>query len=250
MSTPLVREEDPFEESNKKAVAKNVKRLKKHIKEKTNQVNRLVEQVQELQYARYQEIRRRNPEFKSFDDREITIYINLFDRNMQESFKPHSVILYSLGGLILCLDWFIFNAGSSLNTDPAVTGNDVGYTFGCTVMSASAGAVTAVLGRMFEAKYIDDEPLCKYDIVKTINGLMAACVGVTASSSEIYYFDAVIIGATSTLLYLIVSRIYARLHLDDPLEVSVIHGLCGFWGCICVGLFSKHSGLFVTGSFE
>ena len=169
---------------------------------------------------------------------------------MQESFKPHSVILYTLGGLILTLDWFIFNAGSSLVVNPETAGNDVANTFACTVLSASAGCVTVVLGHLYEAKYIEDDPLNKFDLVKTINGIMSACVGVTASSSEITFFSSIWIGVSSTLIYLALARLCTRLQIDDPLEVSMIHGACGFWGCICVGLFSKKNGLFVTGNLK
>ena len=78
---------------------------------------KIVERVQEMQYHRYQEIRRRNPEFKSFNDREITMYINMYDRNANESFAPHNIFLQTMGAFILVSNWCIFNAGSSLTVD-------------------------------------------------------------------------------------------------------------------------------------
>lgn len=242
----IVSAEDPEQAEKAKTVTKSVKRLNKNISFKTAEMNELMESIQELQYARYQEIRRRNPEFKSFDDREITIYIDLFDKNNQESFQPHNMTLFVLGGIILCVDWFMFNAGSSINIDPAIAGNDPANTFVCTCLAACAGGITAVFVRLFEANYIDDEPLNKFDLVKLINGVMSACVGVTASSSEISFLSALAIGATSTLWYMGLSRLAPRIMLDDPLEVSIIHGFCGFWGVLCVGLFSQENGLFVN----
>jgi ammonium transporter, Amt family len=83
-----------------------------------------------------------------------------------------------------------------------------------------------------------------------MNGVMCACVSVTASSDQISFFSALAIGASSSILYMILSKLAPRISLDDPCEASVIHGACGFWGVLCVGIFSKKNGIFVEGSTQ
>ena len=44
--------------------------------------------------------------------------------------------------------------------------------------------------------------------------------------------------------------LFLRLEIDDPLQVSQIHGFCGLWGLMAVGIFDKDRGLIVTGEFR
>lgn len=159
-----------------------------------------------MQYERYQEIRRHNPEFKSFNDEEITLYINLFDQNSNESFRPHNVYLYSMGSLILVMNWFMFNAGSSDTVDVTVPQNIPMSTIANSALSASGGVITTIFLRLIETKLVEEEPLNKYDIVKTINGMLSACVGITGVSNDVSLGSAYIIGTTSALIYTICSR--------------------------------------------
>lgn len=153
-----------------------------------------------------------------------------------------------MGALTLVLTWFMFNAGSSETVDVTVPGNNVMSTIANTAMSASGGLVTTIILRLFETKFIEDEPLSKYDVVKTVNGLLSACVGITGVSNDTTLGNSFIIGSSSALIYILFSRQTSRITLDDPLEVTVIHGIAGFWGTICVGIFNKTNGLVTTGS--
>jgi Amt family ammonium transporter len=56
-----------------------------------------------------------------------------------------------------------------------------------------------------------------------------------------------LIGLLGTLLYTLSCRLYLKLSLDDPLESSQLHGLCGLWGVLSVGFFDPSDGLFYTG---
>lgn len=203
-----------------------------------------------MQYDRYREIRKRNPEFRQFSDRDIAIYIDLYDRNLNSSFSPHNISLNVYGSLCLVLCWFMFNAGSSHTVDSTIPGNEVGVTIMNTAMAATTGLVAAILWRIFEMHKIDGETVQVYDVVRTLNAIMSACVGITASSAYCSLVGALVIGATSAIIYMIGSRLLIRFCLDDPLDVTVIHGVCGFWGVICCGIFHKEKGLVGTGRFE
>ena len=69
--------------------------------------------IQEIQYKRYRDIRRDHPEFRGITDQNLTSYINLYDKNLSEGFKPMSKELYVMGSLTLFISWLFFNAGSA-----------------------------------------------------------------------------------------------------------------------------------------
>lgn len=39
-----------------------------------------------------------------------------------------------------------------------------------------------------------------------------------------------------------------KLKIDDPLDASPVHGFCGAWGVLAVGLFDKTDGVFYGGN--
>lgn len=38
-----------------------------------------------------------------------------------------------------------------------------------------------------------------------------------------------------------------RFEIDDPLDTTQVHGLCGFWAIIAKGIFDRDQGIFATG---
>lgn len=43
---------------------------------------------------------------------------------------------------------------------------------------------------------------------------------------------------------------FSKLEIDDPLHISQIHGFCGLWGLIAVGIFDKDTGIINVGNFK
>ena len=83
-----------------------------------------------------------------------------------------------------------------------------------------------------------------------INAILCACVSVTAASNNIAFFSACMIGMTSVFIYSAFSRLLAWLQIDDPLEVTAVHGVSGFYGVIVAGFLDKDYGLFYSGKSE
>lgn len=48
-----------------------------------------------------------------------------------------------------------------------------------------------------------------------------------------------LVGAFSSVVYLVVSRLMRIIKVDDPLDVASVHCACGSWGVVAVGLFSS-----------
>jgi Amt family ammonium transporter len=150
----------------------------------------------------------------------------------------HSIPLASLGVFILWFGWFGFNAGSTTVAD-----GSIGYIAVTTNLSAAAGAIAA----MFTAWAIFKKP----DASMTLNGALAGLVAVTAGCDAVSPIGAVSIGLVAgVLVVLAVIFIDRVLKVDDPVGAVSVHGLCGAWGTLAVGLFSTSEGVFYTGSVK
>lgn len=79
----------------------------------------------------------------------------------------------------------------------------------------------------------------------TLNGVLAGLVGITAGCDLVSPVGAVIIGLVcGTVLVFSIEFIDAKLHVDDPVGASSVHGVCGIIGTLMTGLLSVDSGLF------
>ena len=154
----------------------------------------------------------------------------------------HSMILGALGVLLLWVGWFGFNPAS---TGALVTVSEDGRTvidalgtmiaakvFITTNLGACAAAVTA----MFFTWIRYGKP----DVSMTLNGVLAGLVAITAPCDCVSPLASIIIGAVGgALVCIAVPFIDTKLKVDDPVGAISVHGICGLWGCIAVGLFSS-----------
>jgi len=71
------------------------------------------------------------------------------------------------------------------------------------------------------------------------NGLLAGLVAITAPSGFVNSVGAAIIGFSAGMLVcLSVEFIERVIKVDDPVGAISVHGTCGLWGVISVGLFA------------
>lgn len=149
----------------------------------------------------------------------------------------HSLTLASLGVFILWFGWFGFNPGSQLAASGEVNRVAISHVFLTTNLAAVAGG----LATMFFTWIKYGKP----SFSLTLNGILAGLVGITAGCDAVTPLGAFIIGALcGIILPLGVSFIDQKLHIDDPVGASSVHGICGIFGTLCVGLFSTSTGLF------
>jgi Amt family ammonium transporter len=95
----------------------------------------------------------------------------------------------------------------------------------------------------------------KPDASMSGNGLLAGLVAITAPSGFVNTMSSAIIGfIAGVLVCLSVSFVENKLKVDDPVGAISVHGACGLWGVLSVGLFadgkSNYGGAWngVTGS--
>jgi Amt family ammonium transporter len=141
----------------------------------------------------------------------------------------HNIPYAILGCFILLVGWYGFNPGSELAADSAI--GPIAVT---TTMAAAAGALTA----MFTAWARSGKP----DVGMTGNGLLAGLVGITAGTAAVTPQAALIIGGLSGILVVLACEFVEKvLKVDDPVGAVAVHGVCGAFGTICVGLFAREN---------
>jgi Amt family ammonium transporter len=142
----------------------------------------------------------------------------------------HNLPMAIVGTLILAFGWFGFNAGSTL----AASDQRIGLIAANTMLASGAGAVAALL--YLWHRY--DKP----DIAMGCNGLLGGLVAITAACAFVTPVAAVMIGAIAGLL--VVAAVLAlerRFRIDDPVGAIAVHGACGAWGALALGLFADGS---------
>lgn len=72
-------------------------------------------------------------------------------------------------------------------------------------------------------------------------------VSVTASCNNIELWAAAAIGIIGSQIYIQTKRLIQRFEIDDPLDISEVHGFCGIWAILAAGIFDQDKGLFYTG---
>lgn len=156
-------------------------------------------------------------------------------------YRPHNMMHVALGVLILWFGWYGFNAGSTLMISEGASGV-AARCAATTTISASAGCLTCtVYGRVFQKKY---------DLVLALNGVLAGLVSITAGCAIISPWGAFGVGAIGACVFIGSSRLLMFLKIDDPLDACPIHGFCGIWGALAVGIFATDANVKVAYGFD
>jgi len=145
----------------------------------------------------------------------------------------HNMVLAGLGMFLLWLGWFGFNPGSQLAFGTAADATAVADIFINTNLAASAGGLAA----MFLSWMLFKKP----DFSMTINGVLAGLVSITAGCDVIVGGSAVITGLIGGLIVVGSVLMFDRLRIDDPVGAISVHGICGVWGTLAVGIFGGAS---------
>ena len=83
----------------------------------------------------------------------------------------------------------------------------------------------------------------------TINGILAGLVGITAGCDGFSMPGAWVVGFIAGVLVVFSVAIVDKLKIDDPVGAFSVHGTCGIWGTLAVGLFNMDKGLLTGHGF-
>jgi Amt family ammonium transporter len=142
---------------------------------------------------------------------------------------PHNIPLAAIGGSLLWVGWFGFNAGSAL-----ASGALAANAFLVTQIGASTCALVWVL--------LSWKRNGKPTITAIINGAISGLAGVTPAAGFISgqhgFILGIVLGFAS---YYGIVLLKERLKIDDALDVSSVHGITGIVGALSIGIFASQS---------
>ncbi|MCL4107872.1 UNVERIFIED_CONTAM: hypothetical protein GTU68_001189 [Idotea baltica] len=149
-----------------------------------------------------------------------------YTKNGVRPILGHSLPLAAIGVFLLFLGWFGFNGGSALAADPKA----VSYVFTTTALAACAGAVASIFVSWIVIK--------KPDLSMALNGILAGLVGITAGADTVGEGSAILIGLIAGVIVVFSILFFDKIKIDDPVGAISVHGICGIWGTVAVGIFS------------
>ncbi|WP_180073217.1 MULTISPECIES: ammonium transporter [unclassified Acinetobacter] len=135
---------------------------------------------------------------------------------------PSSIPFLALGSWILIVGWFGFNVMSAQRLD-AISG------------LVAINSLMAMVGGTLAANFMG-----KNDPGFLHNGPLAGLVAICAGSDVVHPVGALIIGAIAGLIFVkLFTYTQNKLKVDDVLGVWPLHGVCGAFGGIAVGVFGQ-----------
>lgn len=151
----------------------------------------------------------------------------------------HNIGLAALGTFILWFGWYGFNPGSTLGATYPGAANDIALITINTTLAAAAGAFAALFLQWWRTGWPD--------VGMSLNGALAGLVAITAPCAWVSPLAAVIIGLVGGGLVVYGVALLEKLRIDDPVGAVPVHGICGVWGTLSVGLFDVTDGLLYGG---
>jgi Amt family ammonium transporter len=142
----------------------------------------------------------------------------------------HDTTIVMLGTFILAFGWFGFNPGSTL----AGTDNRIAVIAVNTMLAGASASVGTLITLYLVTGKPDPTMLC--------NGLLAGLVAITAPCAFVNSAGAVLIGFVAGVIVVFSVFFWERVaKIDDCVGAISVHGVCGCWGVLSVGLFANGS---------
>ena len=206
--------------------------------------------MSKVRSSRFDKFKQFDKSFASFNDRDMRIYVELYDKNLDDHFEPASGTFVAAGSMMLFCNWLMFNGGSSFSITKNSTTSGPEKVIITTIISGSTACLSTIILRPLMMTVNKQDETNRFDLSAAAGALLSGCVSITASCAYVSLMSSAAIGLFGCFLFIAARIVFERLHIDDPLEASQIHGVCGFWGVIAVGLFHEERGLFTTGQMN
>ncbi|HEU5234949.1 MAG TPA: ammonium transporter [Terriglobales bacterium] len=150
-----------------------------------------------------------------------------FKRDGGGPMMPHDLTIAASGGLLLWFGWYGFNPGSTLS---AMDFEGIGRVAANTTLAACAAGLTAMLYAYIGSK--------KWDVSFTVNGFLAGLVAITCPCYWVSPTGAILLGGVAGVIVVLGVEFLEWLRIDDPIGAVPVHGICGIWGTLSLGLFA------------
>ncbi|MEJ2679988.1 MAG: ammonium transporter [Gammaproteobacteria bacterium] len=136
----------------------------------------------------------------------------------------HNLPYVAFGGLILWFGWFGFNGGS-VNKDLS----NLGQILLVTQLGAAGGICGAIFWMALQGTGLR--------ITLAVNGGLAGLVSITAGANVFEPQMALLSGVIGGIIVVTSTNLLNRWKIDDVVGAIPVHGFCGAWGTLAVGLF-------------
>jgi Amt family ammonium transporter len=147
----------------------------------------------------------------------------------REPMAPHNMVMTMIGGSLLWVGWFGFNAGSALEASGTAT-----LAFINTLDAAAAAALTWTLAE----RLLKGKP----SVLGAVSGAVAGLVAITPACGWVGVNGGLVIGALAGFAcFWGVTGLKKLLGADDALDVFGIHGIGGILGALLTGAFNTWS---------
>lgn len=164
--------------------------------------------------------------------------IGRWDPVLSHEFQPHNVPSILMGTFFLWVGWYGFNPGSTGAMSSLENASAASNAFITTTYSGAAAGVAALFISLASTRFRS------FDILSICNALLGGLVAITAGCDIIDPNYSLIVGVVAGFLYFAAVEVTKLLNVDDCVEATAVHGVCGAWGCIAVGLFHRSNGAF------
>lgn len=139
---------------------------------------------------------------------------------------PHNLTYTVIGGSLLWLGWFGFNAGSAVAAD-----GSAGMAMLVTQVATAAAALTWMFFEWFRAG--------KPSVLGAVTGAVAGLVAVTPAAGTCGPLGAILLGAiTSAVCFFMSTTVKHVFGYDDAFDVFGVHGTGGIVGSILTAVFA------------
>jgi Amt family ammonium transporter len=144
----------------------------------------------------------------------------------KEALAPHSLTMTMIGGSLLWVGWFGFNAGSALEAGATAT-----LAFVNTLAATAAAAMTWMLAEWL----LKGKP----SLLGAVSGAVAGLVAITPACGWVGVAGGLAIGGLAGVAcFWGVTGLKKLLGADDALDVFGVHGVGGILGALLTGVFN------------
>jgi Amt family ammonium transporter len=150
--------------------------------------------------------------------------IGKFVDGKPQAMPGHNMAIATLGALILWIGWYGFNPGSQLAMDQWVP-----YVAVTTTLAAAGGGIAATILSTLTSG--------KPDLTMIINGILAGLVSITAGCGNLTMVGSWIAGFIGGIIVVFSVAALDAAEIDDPVGAFSVHGVCGVWGTVVIGLW-------------
>ena len=141
---------------------------------------------------------------------------------------PSNLVMTMIGGGLLWVGWFGFNAGSSISS-----GLGTAQALTATQVAAAAGALTWML--------IEGIHQGKATALGFVSGILAGLVAVTPAAGVVQPGGALVLGFLASIICYLAIMLKNKMGYDDSLDAFGVHGVGGIVGAIFLTFFIREA---------